>query len=188
MRHFWLAWLVLLIVASLVPRPGVAREDEISVNIIGGARDYKLALQRFASDAASRADVEPFFSETLAAIALSGGFQRVPDNAFLEPLQTVKLDSPRIPCDNWRAVGTDALVEGRIHQVGGNKRISYRVWDVARCQQQGQPAFFEVSSDDLWIAARKLADDVVYRFTGRRGISTTQIAFVSNDSATTFPS
>lgn len=171
----------LLMLAVAIPQLGLAQDGEISVNIVGGSRDYKIALQRFASDAASRTDVDALFTETLAAVALSGGFKRVPDAAFLEPLQTLNLDSPRIPCDNWRAVGTDVLVEGRIEEVRGNRRVSYRVWDAARCQQLGQPAFFEVSRDDLWIAARKLADDVVYRFTGRRGIAATQIAFVSND-------
>ena len=183
MHSRWLRpWLLLLaLLIGLAPAsPATAQDGEISVNIVGGSRDYLIAVQRFASDAASRNQVEALYAEIVAAIELSGGFRMVPDDAFLDPLQTANLQATRIPCDNWRAVGTDALLEGRVEQVGGVQRIRYRVWDTARCQQQGDPAFFEVSRDDLWIAARKLADDVIYRFTGRRGIAATQIAFVSN--------
>ena len=177
MRATWLAFVAC--VCSFAAS-ALAQEDEISVNIIGGSRDYKIAIQRFATDASSRGDVDFLYGEVVEAIELSGGLERVPDEAFLEPLQTVDLDAPRVPCDNWRAVGTDVLLEGEIRQVRGKKRIRYRVWDVARCQQAGSEAYLEATREDLWIAARKLADEVLYRFTGRRGIAATQIAFVSN--------
>ena len=168
-----------LIGMLLAPAAAFGQGDPV-VRITPGGGALKIAVQRFAPDAASAQLVSSFRDESSQALEFSSYFKPVPDAAFLEPLNTLNLEAPMIPCDNWRAIGSDVLLEGRIERVEKRQRVRYRVWDVSRCRQQGRPAAITVDPDQLWLAARQVADDVVERFTRRRGVAATQIAFVSD--------
>jgi TolB protein len=146
-----------------------------------GGRAYQVAVQRFSPDAVSGSFTERFRKELQSALEFSGAFKAIPDEAYLEPIQTLDLHAAMIPCDNWRAMGADILVEGRIEKADTKPRVHYRIWDLGRCRSQGNAAYMESKPDDLWLTARQLADEIVYRFTGRRGVSATQIAYVSDE-------
>ncbi len=169
-----LAWISLLLA-------GVASAQEsIDIRIQGSAgRDFQAAVRRFEAPAGS-AEAASFHRELSEALAYSGVFQLVPERAFLEPVDTRNYDSGRFSCENWRAIAADAVVEGRIERTATGLRLHYRAWDVPRCQEQGQSKWVATDADESWIAARKIADDLVERFTGRRGVSSTQLAFVSD--------
>jgi TolB protein len=166
---------------ALCAAPALAQERlRIDVHDPGGRR-LELALQRFEPDAVGAAQLrERFYNELGAALDYSGVFHRVDPAAFLEPRETLEYERESIRCDNWKGIGADGLVQGRLEQSAGTLRARFRVWDTARCRLQGDPARFEAAGDALSLLARRVADDIVYRFTGRRGVSATQIAFVSD--------
>lgn len=173
--------LVLVVLALIVPFGSTRAQDpEILIRPGGGA--LKIAVQRFAPDRRSASEVTSLREEVSRALLYSSVFELVPDAAFLEPLNTGELTAPMIRCDNWRGSGADVLLEGSIERRGDRQRVRYRVWDVSRCRQQGSPASLSVAPESLWLAGRQLADDVVERFTGQRGVASTQIAFVSDQS------
>jgi TolB protein len=154
---------------------------ELRIPIV--SNPYKIALQRFAADERSGASVDPVYTELASALQFAPGFRLVSDDAFLEPLRTVDLDSAAIACENWRATGANFLVQGRLERVAGarEQRVRYRVWDVDLCRERGDAGDVQAPDDRVWLMAREIADEIVDRITGRRGVAATQLAFISNE-------
>ena len=175
-------YVLALALAPLVAAPSPdALAQDLEVNVRGsGGRAYQVAIQRFAPDAKSGPLVRPFYEDLVGALEPASSFEVVDPAAFLEPEQTGDFNEPLVACDNWRATGADILVQGRIDARLAGHRVQYRIWDIGRCRMQGQAAYLDAEVQDLWLAARKLADELVQRFTGKRGVSSTQIAFVSD--------
>ncbi len=172
-----------LLLGLVLLLPSAPRAQDLEVRVQGSAgRAYKIAVQRFAPDAHSGSLIGPFREELSRALGNSSVFEVVPDEAYLEPVETRDLSAPMIPCENWSGIGADVLVEGAIDAGDPDLRVRYRIWDIGRCRHQGNAAHIDSAPDNLWLAARELADEIVYRFTGRRGVSSTQIAFVSDRS------
>lgn len=172
-RIFWLASLVLALQARA--------EDRLHVDVHGsGGRDYQVAVQRFSAGEGALEFPGPFYEELTQGLAFSSVFKVVDPEAFLEPRETRDFEARVIPCDNWRAIGADALVQGRLERERGRLRARFQVWDVLRCRRQGDRQYFEDAPEALRALARRVADEIVYRFSGRRGVSATQIAFISD--------
>jgi TolB protein len=146
-----------------------------------GRAELLFAVQRFLpGEGVSGEDRDAIFRELVAGLEYSGLIRVVDPDAYLEPVQTEDDERSMIPCDSWRAVGADALAEGSITHRGGKTRVRFRLWDVPRCRMQGDPGIFEAPSSQLGWLARRIADEFLLRFTGRRGVAATQIAFVSD--------
>lgn len=159
----------------------VEAEPAIDIRVQGSAgRDLRVAVQRFASDDFAMAFAAPFDNDLNTALAIAASFEIVDPAAFLEPRETVDYDEEAIVCDNWRGIGADILVQGRLERRRDSVRVRYRIWDVGRCRMQGRAGYIDAPPDRVWVAARRLADEIALRFTGRRGSSSTQIAFVSD--------
>ena len=88
--------------------------------------------------------------------------------------------SSRLVCSDWTQIGADALLEGEIKADAAEFSAEFRVWDTARCTRLLRKRYKQPSRDDPAIIARRIADDIVAAFTGIRGVSSTEIAFVSD--------
>lgn len=150
----------------------------------GSETTYRIALQRFArlDPGASQALAQDFRADVQEALDFSGVFRAVPDEAFLEPVETApgREDAP-LDCPNWSQIGADALLEGELAKRPDGYEITFRVWDANRCRRLLRRRYRQAGGD-LGATARRLADDVVEAFTGIRGVSNTEIAFVSDRS------
>jgi TolB protein len=159
-------------------------EDRLQIEVDQpGRAELRFAVQRFLPEP----EVDGDFRETLYRHLTEGleysGLVRVIDpEAFLEPTETEDDHRSIIPCDNWRAIGADGLTEGSITSRRGRMRVRFRLWDVPRCQMQGDPGIFEAPVEQVAWLGRRIADELLLRFTGRQGVSATQIAFVSDRS------
>jgi len=176
--------LLAVLLCFALPAAGRAENGEGGVVIEGGGRAFNVALQRFAPDGRSSELVESFYGELQTALNFAGDFDVMDPKAFLEPTQTADYDQPVIACDNWRASGANVLIQGRLERslTGQRQRVRYRTWDIDLCRLRGEPLVVEAPADDAWLLARKVADDIVLRFTGRRGVAATQLAYVSDES------
>lgn len=147
----------------------------------GGARSFRAAVQVFA-DRSLPADpgrAPTFQREVGAALDFSGLFQTIPHAAFLGPVTTPGLaGSPTIQCGDWTQIGADALVEGEF-QIASQLSLEVRIWDVARCMRLARKIYREPASVDRTRLAHRVADDIIAAFTGIRGVSSTEITFVS---------
>jgi TolB protein len=174
-------WTALIVGGGLLA--GVASGEERPSVVITkpGAKAYQVALQRFADQHASADSERPerLRAEIAAALEFSSLFRSLDARAFLGPEQTVALDGvPPITCFDWRQSGADVLLEGEIRGAGEELIVAYRVWDTARCRKLGRKRYRGRPADERLIA-RRIADDVVERFTGVAGVASTEIAFVS---------
>lgn len=172
-----LAWLLLAPLAA-------SAEDRVPIVIEGGkGKSYRIAVQRFADGSApqSAERVARFRDALQDALEFSGLFQRVPDGAFLGPLETDSIDDgTAIVCPDWTQIGADALLQGELARDDSGFRVAFRVWDTARCRDLMRRRYVQKATADPEELARRVADDVVEAFLGVRGVSSTEIAFVSD--------
>lgn len=180
MKRWTVAFPLLVILVTWVTSAARA-EDRLHVDIHGGSgRAYQVAVQRFTASGPAGELREEFHRELTAALEFSGVMNLVDPRAFLGPRETEGYDRTTLACENWRGIGADALVQGVLELEGQTIRARFRAWDTVRCRLQGDPMWMARSRSDLGLLARSVADEIVGRFTGRRGVAATQIAFVSN--------
>jgi TolB protein len=180
-RRVAAALLGLIVAGGLAAGPARA-EDRLRIDVTDpSGRKFQVALQRFQVTQAGDQELQDRFHQALVeGINFSGVLASVKPEAFLGPTETQDYDNRFVQCENWTGIGADALVQGRLERAGSKLRARFRVWDTVRCRMQGRAARFETKADSESLLARRLADEIVYRFTGRRGVSSTQIAFVSD--------
>jgi TolB protein len=139
-----------------------------------GGRSFRIAMQEFA---AGGVDTAALRREIGDALDFSGLFSLIDPAAFLGPRVTSSL-SDSLACVDWSQVGADAFLEGVTRPAAGGT-VEFRVWDVARCRPLLTKRYQRVGADVARVG-REIADDVVEAFTGRRGVASTEITFVSS--------
>jgi len=148
------------------------------------ARAFKAAIQRF-TDQQAVPDAQRLteLRERIgAALVFSKVFAVIDPKAFLGPDETAGLDGVPPPvCPDWSQIGADALIEGTVVTEPRGMAVQFHVWDVVRCRRLKRKRYFG-NPGDVDVIARRIADDVIEAFTGRHGMSSTEIAFVSDRS------
>lgn len=157
-----------------------AAAQKVRIDVTGAERPIPVAVQQFAEDATSPGLSAEFHESLVAGLDFSSVVVHVNPDAFVESKVTRDFAAPAIPCENWRAIGAEGLVQGEVRVAQGKAQVRYRVWDTARCRMLGDVAFSERERSEVKRLARLVADDIVLRFTGRRGVSSTDIAYVSD--------
>jgi TolB protein len=151
----------------------------------GASKSYRFAQQRFADLSPSKdpAAIVSFRDAVADALEFSGAFERIDEKAFLGPEVTGSLEGgPPVLCSDWTQIGADALIEGEITKDAEGFTVVARVWDTVRCRDLVRKRYRQPVSSDPRIVARRLADAIVEAFTGTQGVSSTEIAFVSDRS------
>ena len=111
-----------LLLAIAVP----AHAQRIRVDVSGSGRAIPVAVQRFSVDAASGPLSEEFFQGLVAGLDFSSVVTHVNPEAFVESKVTRDFEVPAVPCENWRAIGADGLVQGEVHVVRARCRRATR--------------------------------------------------------------
>jgi TolB protein len=153
----------------------------------GAARTFRAAVQTFADQSLvpQPARVESFRDAIGSALDYSKVFQIVSHQAFLAATATVSLDDgPPLVCSDWTQIGADAFVEGVLIVDEAELSVEFRVWDTARCTRLMRKRYRQSASAEPTTLAKRIADDIVGSFIGLRGVSGTEIAFVSNRAGT----
>jgi TolB protein len=155
-------------------------QDRVTIQVTGAERPIPVAVQRFAEDASSPGLSAELYQAVIEGLDFSSVIIHVNPEAFVESKVTQDFEAPAVPCENWRAIGAEGLVQGELRVQQNKAQVRFRVWDTSRCRLLGELAFRERERSELRKLARIVADDIVERFTGRRGVSSTEIAFVSD--------
>jgi len=111
----------------------------------------------------------------MADLERSGLFQPLDPASFLERISDINT-LPRFP--DWRQIGAEALVVGRVSR-GGDGRLTseFRLWDVTSGKQLAGQRF--TTGAQNWRRAGHLVADQVYeRLTGEKGYFDTRVVFV----------
>jgi len=180
-RPAWIPWLLLavgsMLSAASMPLTASAAGRPTVVVTDPSATAYRVALQTFADPDRVRAD--RFGQDLEEALEFSGLFQLVDSAAFLGPVTTPDFDE-RLVCTDWSQIRADALVQGEIRREEGRLVVEYRVIDVARGCRSLRRHRYRSETSRLTAMARRVADDIVEAFTGKPGVASSEIAFVSN--------
>lgn len=105
----------------------------------------------------------------------SGLFRPVDRQAFIQTAEAAA-QTPRF--QDWRVIGAQALVTGRVLEQGGGLRVEFRLWDVLPETQLQGTAFTAPAAQ--WRRIAHMISDVIYeRLLGEKGYFDTQVVYVS---------
>jgi TolB protein len=105
----------------------------------------------------------------------SGLFRPVDRQAFIQTPESAA-QTPRF--QDWRVIGAQALVTGRVVEQGGQLRVEFRLWDVLPEAQLQGTAFTAPAAN--WRRIAHLISDVIYeRLLGEKGYFDTRVVYVS---------
>ena len=105
----------------------------------------------------------------------SGLFRPVDRQAFIQTPEAAA-QTPRF--QDWRVIGAQALVTGRVESQGDRLRVEFRLWDVLPETQLQGTAFTAPAAN--WRRIAHLISDVIYeRLLGEKGYFDTRVVFVS---------
>ena len=106
-------------------------------------------------------------------LARSGLFRPIDPAAFIGGPAG---DVPNFP--NWKAIGAQALVTGKVDSQGGDKvRVEFRLWDVLPGLQIQGTAYTTTQSN--WRRIAHIISDVIYeRLLGEKGYFDTRIVYI----------
>jgi TolB protein len=125
------------------------------------------------------ARAESFREAMVSALDYSHVFQLLDRKAFLAPTVTGAMDGDDIVCADWTQIGADALIGGKISLDAAELAVEYHIWDTARCARLERKRYRQALDADPARIAKRIADDVLAAFIGLRGVSSTEIAFIS---------
>lgn len=104
----------------------------------------------------------------------SGLFRPITSQAQIAPGDAG--DAPNF--QNWKALGAQALVTGKVEGGGSNVRVEFRLWDVLPGQQIQGTAYTTTSAN--WRRIAHIISDVIYeRLLGEKGYFDTRIVYVA---------
>ncbi|PKU26438.1 Tol-Pal system beta propeller repeat protein TolB [Telmatospirillum siberiense] len=136
-----------------------------------------IAITNFAGVTGQEGQIGKDMAGVIAAdLERSGLFKPIDQRAFIQTVESLQVQ-PRFP--DWKAIGAQALVQGRIEQTqDGHLRVEFRLWDVfAENQMIGQA--YNAAPQGWRRIAHMISDAIYKRITGEDGYFDTQIVYVA---------
>jgi TolB protein len=143
---------------------------QMSIEITGvGQSLYPIAVMRFKDENKLPVNITDIIRQDLAR---SGYFKNTENGNASES------DEGTPNFKSWSARGADALVVGSVVQTGsGQFDIHYKLFDIRKSQGMGGLNLTS-STDNLRSVAHKIADDIIFKLLGERGIFSTRLSYV----------
>ena len=143
---------------------------QMNIEITGvGQSLYPIAVMRFKDENKLPTGVTEIIRQDLAR---SGYFKNTENGNASES------DEGPPNYKSWAARGADALVVGSIVQTSGAQfEIHYKLFDIRKSQSLGG-LNLNSSADNLRAAAHKIADDIIFKLLGERGVFSTRLSYV----------
>jgi TolB protein len=148
----------------------------------GRVKAFHAAVLRFRQlgESVGEERISALRSEIEQGLAFSSLVVPLAHEAYLGSEESTELDLELgFDCDSWKQSGAEALIQGTLQRDGTRLRVDLRIWDVARCKQL-KSGSLRGDRDRLDQLGRLIADQTVEALTGARGVSSTEIAFVSD--------
>jgi len=162
---------VVLVVALLISMATPAFA-QMNIEITGvGQSLYPIAVMRFKDENKLPTSVTEIIRQDLAR---SGYFKNTENG------NAVESDEGTPNFKSWVARGADALVVGSVVQNGSQFEIHYKLFDIRKTQSLGG-LNLNSSADNLRAVAHKIADDIILKLLGERGVFSTRLSYVIKD-------
>lgn len=155
-------------------------EVYLEISRAGGKR-VEIAIPDFSHDSVPR-DLENL-SKIMADILkndlrMYGFFNLIENPQFLKEVSDIDRREGKIVFKEWSLLGADALVKGSFFIENDNLVIEARLFDVHRGKQITGKRY-SAPKKTMRKMIHKFSDEIIYRFTGKKGIAQTKIAFES---------
>lgn len=145
---------------------------QMNIEITGvGQSLYPIAVMRFKDENKLPTSVTEIIRQDLAR---SGYFKNTENG------NAVESDEGTPNFKSWAARGADALVVGSVVQNGSQFEIHYKLFDIRKTQSLGG-LNLNSSADNLRAVAHKIADDIILKLLGERGVFSTRLSYVIKD-------
>ena len=146
---------------------------QMNIEITGvGQSLYPIAVMRFKDEQKLPINITEIIRQDLAR---SGYFKNTENGNAIESDE----DTPNYK--SWAARGADALVVGSVVQSGGSQfEIHYKLFDIRKSESLGGLKL-NSSADNLRAVAHKIADDIILKLLGERGVFSTRLSYVIKD-------
>ena len=146
---------------------------QMNIEITGvGQSLYPIAVMRFKDENKLPTSVTEIIRQDLAR---SGYFKNTENG------NAVESDDGAPNYRSWAARGADALVIGSVVQTGPTQfEIHYKLFDIRKSQSLGG-LNINSSADNLRAAGHKIADDIIFKLLGERGVFSTRLSYVIKD-------
>ena len=143
---------------------------QMNIEITGvGQSLYPIAVMRFKDEQKLPINITEIIRQDLAR---SGYFKNTENGNAVESDE----DTPNYK--SWAARGADALVVGSVVQSGGSQfEIQYKLFDIRKSESLGGLKL-NSSADNLRAVAHKIADDIILKLLGERGVFSTRLSYV----------
>ncbi len=109
-------------------------------------------------------------------LAMTSLFDVIPRPAYLERIVTEHFSGRPLSFPDWKMIGTEAVVIGKVEVRGDQMMVEMRLYDVSLGNMMVGKKYTGPASQFRKMA-HKFANEVLYAFTGVRGIFDTEIAF-----------
>ena len=163
------AVLMLALMLSIIGlgTPAVA---QMNIEITGvGQSLYPIAVMRFKDENKLPTSVTEIIRQDLAR---SGYFKNTENGNASES------DEGTPNYKSWAVRGADALAVGSVVQTGATQfEIRYKLFDIRKSESLGG-LNINTSADNLRAAGHKIADDIIFKLLGERGIFSTRLSYV----------
>ena len=168
-KYFSFALVVLAVMASMIGL-GSPAMAQMNIEITGvGQSLYPIAVMRFQDENKLPTSVTEIVRQDLAR---SGYFKNTENGNASEG------DEGTPNYKSWGARGADALAVGSVVQTGESQfEIRYKLFDIRKSESLGG-LNINTSADNLRAAGHKIADDIIFKLLGQRGIFSTRLSYV----------
>ena len=168
-KYFSFALVVLAVMASMISL-GSPAMAQMNIEITGvGQSLYPIAVMRFQDENKLPTSVTEIVRQDLAR---SGYFKNTENGNASEG------DEGTPNYKSWAARGADALAVGSVVQTGESQfEIRYKLFDIRKSESLGGLKI-NTSADNLRAAGHKIADDIIFKLLGERGIFSTRLSYV----------
>jgi TolB protein len=155
--------------------PLATAQDEINRTILidvaaPGRTRFPIALP----STIGSSEAAEFFAVVKNDLTLSGWFDIIDENAYIEPSGT-GVRPGEFQFSDWDVTGALGLAKTSISGSGGQFRSEVWVYDIAGERKLGAKAF---STADVRALAHKTANEIIFQLTGQQGVFNTRFAAV----------
>jgi TolB protein len=146
---------------------------QMNIEITGvGQSLYPIAVMRFKDEQKLPTNITEIIRQDLAR---SGYFKNTENG------NAVENDDGTPNYKSWAARGADALVVGSVLNSSGSQfEIHYKLFDIRKSESLGG-LNLNSSADNLRAVAHKIADDIILKLLGERGVFSTRLSYVIKD-------
>ena len=165
--------LFIAMVAAVLIGTSTPALAQMNIEITGvGQSLYPIAVMRFKDEQKLPVNITEIIRQDLAR---SGYFKNTENG------NAVESDDGAPNYKSWAARGADALVIGSVVNSSGSQfEIHYKLFDIRKSESLGG-LNLNSSADNLRAVAHKIADDIILKLLGERGVFSTRLSYVIKD-------